>query len=526
MTAHRVAGCVIPLFSLRTERDWGIGQITDLPACATWVRASGHKLLQLLPPYELAAGETSPYGARTAFGLDPLYIGIEAIEDLEGVPVVELIGNEGETELARLRTLDAVDYPSVRALKTRALATAFTRFYEREWVGTGQSSPRSIQFRAFVEREHEWLGDLSLYVALRESHNDWSWQDWPPGQSQRDPVALAEASESMGRRILEYQYLQWIAHTQWDRARGEMRGIGVELMGDLPFVVGRESADVWSRPEEFRRDASLGAPPDAFSPEGQDWGLPPYDVSSMLAHDLSWLRARTRHAARLYDRFRLDHVVGYFRQWVKPASGSGSTPHVTSKGAFTPTGEKDQQQLGEHLLKAFITEAAPARIVAEDLGVIPPFVRRTLNELKLPGYRVIPWEKQDGVGFRDPAKFPEVSVATYSTHDTAPITGWWDELDPGDRRGIAAMAHVDEATVDRHALWKALLRLLFNSGAELTLTLVSELLGESRRINLPGTVGGANWTYRLPASLEALERDPAVVARMREVRVLIEQSGR
>ena len=521
MTAHRIAGCVIPLFSLRTDRDWGIGQITDLPACATWVRASGHKLLQLLPPYELAAGETSPYGARTAFGIDPLYIGIESIEDLAGVSVLELIGADGEMELARLRTLDKVDYASVRALKTRALEVAFTRFHDREWADGARSSARAIQFRAFVEREHEWLGDLSLYVALRESHGNWSWQDWPPGESQREPAALAAASEGLERRILEYQYLQWVAHTQWDRARGEMRGIGVELMGDLPFVVGRESADVWSRPREFRRDASLGAPPDAFSPDGQDWGLPPYDVSSMMAHDLAWLRARTRHAARLYDRFRLDHVVGYFRQWIKVSSA----PDTNGKGAFTPTVEKEQQALGEHLLRAIIAEAAPARVIAEDLGVIPSFVRRTLNELKLPGYRVIPWEKQDGV-FRDPAKFPELSVATYSTHDTAPITGWWDEIDPRDRQAIAALAQVDADALDRHTLWRALLRLLFHSSAELTLTLVSELLGESRRINLPGTVGGDNWTYRLPASLDALERDPATVARMREVRTLIEQSGR
>ena len=518
MAAHRIAGCVIPLFSLRTDRDWGIGQITDLPACATWVRASGHKLLQLLPPYELAAGESSPYGARTAFGLDPLYIGIEAIEELAGVSTFELVGAEGEAELAHLRTLDAVDYARVRALKTRALESAFTRFHEREWLGTDRSSARAIQFRAFVEREHEWLGDLSLYVALRESHGDYGWQDWPPAESQREMAALAIASSDpkLERRILEHQYLQWIAHTQWDRARGEIRGIGVELMGDLPFVVGRESADVWSRPQEFRRDASLGAPPDAFSPDGQDWGLPPYDVSSMLAHDLAWLRARTRHAARLYDRFRLDHVVGYFRQWIK----------VDGKGAFTPTVEKEQQALGEHLLRAIIAEASPARVIAEDLGVIPSFVRRTLDELGLPGYRVLPWEKQDGAGFRDPTKFPEVSVATYSTHDTAPITGWWDELDAGDRRGLAALAQVDEGAVDRHTLWRALLRLLFHSSSELTLTLVSELLGESRRINLPGTVGGANWTYRLPASLDTLERDPGTVARMREVRALIEQSGR
>ena len=512
MAAPRIAGCVIPLFSVRTERDWGIGQITDLPACAVWVRSSGHKLLQILPPYELAQGETSPYGARTAFGLDPIYIGIESIEDLDEAAIDQALGAEGKSELARLRAAKNVDYASVRKLKERIFEVAFARFYESEWT---RGTPRADHFRAFLEHEQDWLADLSLYVALREKHHNHSWQFWPLDVQNREAPALDHARKELAKRILEHQYLQWVAHVQWDRARGEMRGVGVELMGDMPFVVGRESADVWQHPNEFRRDASLGAPPDAFSPDGQDWGLPPYDIDAMQANDLAWMRARTRHAARLYDRFRLDHVVGYFRQWVKGAD----------KGSFVPSDEPEQRHLGQHLLEVIKQEAAPARVIAEDLGVIPPFVRESMKHLELPGYKVIPWERDDGIGYRDPEAYPRISVATYSTHDTAPITAWWDEMDTEERAGLSKLAHLDHAE-NENARWLGFLKLLYSSSSELTLTLSSELLGDKDRINTPGTVGGVNWTYRLPQTLEALSHDDSVVARMADVKTLIEQSGR
>ena len=117
------------------------------------------------------------------------------------------------------------------------------------------------------------------------------------------------------------------------RAREEMRALGVELMGDLPFIVCSESADVWARSWQFRRDVSLGAPPDGFTPDGQDWGLPAYDWAAMAEDDLKWLRARTRHAARLYDRFRLDHVVGYFRMYIRKPGEHGAFDPVGRAGA-------------------------------------------------------------------------------------------------------------------------------------------------------------------------------------------------
>jgi 4-alpha-glucanotransferase len=371
--------------------------------------------------------------------------------------------------------------------------------------------------------ERGWLDDLALYQTLRESHGGWGWTTWPAAERDRADAALASTRANGARRALEVAYVQWTLNGQWEQARARMRELGVELMGDLPFVVCAESADVWSHAGQFQLHLSLGAPPDAYAADGQDWGLPPYDWLAMESDDLAWIRARTRRASRLYDRFRLDHVVGYFRQWVKNKDGQ-------TRGRFDPDSPDAQGARGRRVLGAILDElsrepgVAPPRALAEDLGVIPPFARDVLRELSLPGYRVLPWEKDDG-RFRDPREFPAESIASYSTHDTAPIVSWWNELPQHDREVMAARAGIapDEPEPGRTL---ALLRDLYASRSGLALTLAQELLGLPDRINTPATVGGHNWCFRLPAPIEELQADAAVVARFDTIRQAVASSGR
>ncbi len=522
LKSSRVAGVTVPLSAIRTEHDWGIGQIPDLPAFARWSLTAGHRLVQILPPYELAPGETSPYGARTAFGIDPVYLSVEAVADLDAAAIDEAIGPDGRDERSLLRELPHVDFARVRALKSKALRRAFERFLTHEW---DRGTPRAEALRRFLHHQ-PWASDLATYVALRERHGGWSWQHWPDGERRRSPEALAAARHELARPILEHSYLQWLAHEQWARAKADVNAAGVEVMGDLPFIVGIESADVWAHAGEFRRDVSLGAPPDAFSEDGQDWGLPAYDWAAMDANDLAWIRARTRHAATLYDRFRLDHVVGYFRMFVRPPTSGNDAGARKPRGWFDPDREDAQDVRGARVLRAIQEEARSTRVIGEDLGVIPPFVRTTLTALGIPGYRVLPWENDAG-RFRDPHAYPAASVATWSTHDTAPITSWWEELAPEGRAELARLAGMpDDRAKDAEGRWLPLLRLLLQSGSDLTLVLPQEILGERSRINTPGTVGAGNWTYRLPRSIEALGADPALAARMRTLRELVVASGR
>ncbi len=161
---RRQSGVVLPLFSVRKRRVLGVGQITDLPACAAWIRRAGHRLLQVLPPHELSAGETSPYGALTAFGLDPIYIDVEAVAELDARAIAGALGSQGQRDLARVRAAGRVDYQAVRVLKATALRAAFDRFYESEW---SRETARAKSLADFVRREGTWLDDLSLYKAVR-----------------------------------------------------------------------------------------------------------------------------------------------------------------------------------------------------------------------------------------------------------------------------------------------------------------------------------------------------------------------
>jgi 4-alpha-glucanotransferase len=511
--ARKIAGCTLPLFSLRSSRDWGIGEIGDLSACAKLLGGHGFSVVQLLPPHELARGETSPYGARTGFGLDPIYASIEQIADLDAGDVERVLGEEGLRERERLRGLAEVDYASVRTLKMRALEAAFRNFLDREW---SKDSARAKQLRMFCSREELWEDDLALYVAIRQEQNDHGWRFWPLAERTRDPATLGEARARLADAVLFHQYVQWQLFEQWGEAREAVRDAGVRLFGDLPFVVGRESADVWSHSRLFRDDMDLGAPPDEFSDTGQSWGLPPYDWNALAAGQHAWIRARVAHAARLYHGFRLDHVVGYFRQYVRKGEALGE---------FDPKVETDQEKHGRHLLRAMQEAANGAEFIAEDLGVIPRFVRAALADLGMPGYKILPWEKEEDGTMRDPREFPALSVASYSTHDTPPLLAFYDELPQADRASLAALAHTSVGAVEAERE-RALLRLLFASRSTLSMMLAPEIFGERRRINTPNTVGAHNWCYRLPATLEGIERDSALRGRLEMVGGLLREAGR
>lgn len=513
----RIAGVTLPLAALRTSDDWGVGQVSALGAFAEFALLAGSRLVQILPPYELAAGESSPYGARTAFGLDPIYLTMHAIPELAGEALAGFRTAEVDAEIARLRALPGVDFAAARALKERALRHAFARFLANEH---GRGTARAAELEAFAERS-PWARDLALYVALRDSHNGYGWSTWPEEERDRAPHIVRhgespDPAHPLGRAVLEHLYRQMLLESEWRRARARLAELGVELMGDLPFIVGSESADVWVNRAEFRLDVSLGAPPDAFSADGQDWGLPAYDFKTLDATDLHWIRERTAHAATLYDRFRLDHAIGYFRQWVR-------APGL--KGAFLPATEPAQEARGEKVLSAIVEAAGASQVIAEDLGVIPDFARDSLVRLGIPGYRVLPWDRRDGVYTR-PEALPESSVACWSTHDTAPITGWWPELEAWEREALAKNWGLPGSFASDDERNLALLGALYGTRSELALVLVQELLFETTRVNTPGVVSPENWTYRLPADLSALARDPVLLARFERVRGLLRESGR
>ncbi|TMA39317.1 MAG: 4-alpha-glucanotransferase [Deltaproteobacteria bacterium] len=508
---RREAGILLPLFSVRGRRDWGIGEIADLAPLVRWLAAAGHGLLQLLPIVETAPGERSPYTVLSAFAIDSIYLALREVEDFVAAGGEAALAPDDRTRLDGAREQANIDYDAVRAVKRRALEIAFEHFLATEWRGR---SARAAAFEGFRAAEADWLDSYSLFRACKESRDEGPWTAWEPALRDREPTAVAVAARQVERRRLFHEYVQWVAAEQWSAVRREATAVGVRLKGDLPFMVAGDSADVWVRQDEFDLGCNVGAPPDAFSERGQDWGLPVYRWDAMAAADFRWLRGRMARAGRLFDAVRVDHVVGYYRMWIFCPGADGR---------FVPDDETRQLALGERLLGVALSAAGRTQVIAEDLGTVPPFVRRSLTALGIPGYRVLRWEEDAGA-FRDPLGYPRLSVATSGTHDTSTLAAWWsDELGDRGRRALASVplfaALHDAGAEFTPAVHGALLDGLYAAGSDLVVVPLQDAFGGRERVNVPATVGPHNWGYRMPWTVEELGRgsSAAVGARLRSL---------
>jgi 4-alpha-glucanotransferase len=504
--SERHAGLLLPLFSPASRQSWGIGEIPDLVPLARWARSAGLDFVLMLPVNEMAAGH-SPYSTLSAMAVDPIFIRLPDVAEFAALGGEASLTPVQKRALTQLRKRATIGYDRIRALKGAALDAAFQRFEDEHWA---RRTARAGEFIRFASRESWWLDDYTLFRALRDRHAGAAWWTWPAALATRQPGALAEARRALDREIRHYAYLQWLAHTQWTEMR---RAIApVRLFGDLPFMVGSDSVDVWANDSAFARDVTVGTPPDAFSEDGQDWGLPAYRWDVMVKQDFGWLRARAARAVELYDGYRIDHVIGFYRTWVRSSDGSAR---------FSPADESDQRELGRRILTLF--QQSGACVIAEDLGTVPDFLRPSLDKLGVPGYKVVRWERDWAAQkqpFLDPRQYGPLSVATTGTHDTDTLAEWWDEAAPADRAANLALPGLREAA-PRGAtlsagqsfdafLRDALLHLLYESGSNLIVLPMQDIFGWRDRINTPATVSDANWTWRLPWPIDTIEtRDDA-----------------
>jgi len=502
----RRAGILLPLSTVRGHAG-DLGSYADAGAVADWLLTAGCTLWQHLPLNEVSPGQDSPYAASSSFALEPVYV------DLRAIPGLDALTPEEEGELARLRREPRVDFEGYRRVKLAALRRAFGRFREREG-----GTDRERAFREFRREHGAWIEDWALYRALHDERRK-SWRDWEPALRDRDPGALEEARARLRETIDELCYVQWVADSQWRAGRAVANGKGVKILGDLPFMVAEDSADVWSFQRFFRFDATVGVPPDAYAAEGQDWGLPVPRWEEMRSAGDPWLHHRADRAAELYDAFRVDHVVGLYRTYARPVD----------KGPpfFIPADEPRQREQGERILALL---GGKAEVLAEDLGVVPDFVRASLATQEIPGTKVLRWENDLGVP-RDVARFPRVSVAVTGTHDTESLRNWWEGLKDWEREHqfrqplLAPLRGPSEKTFTPQTR-TALFELAFSSSSDALLVPITDALGWQDRMNAPGTVGTHNWTFRLPWSLPDLFSAPAPVAAARELAHLAERYGR
>jgi len=513
LTIKRAAAILLPLFSLRSGNDLGRGEILDLRSFADWMLEMGHRVLQLLPLSESAASENSPYSALGVFSIDPLYI---SVAGLAGVPVPDF--EHARAQIGRRRVIPKAE---LRALKLPLLEAAFTH-----WRAQGEAEERQA-FQRFAAENRHWLPDYALFRALKDRLAWVQWEDWPKELKARNPEALEAARSELRDPIAMYCYWQFLAWRQWTTMRRELAAVGVGISGDLAFLPARDSADVWANQDLFDLDRSVGAPPDAFSSTGQRWGLPMPNWPRMRADDLQWWRARARHAAGLFDLLRIDHVVGFYRTY-------SFGPDAELPGRFYPEEESDQREQGETFFKMLKAEVGPDALIGEDLGTIPPWVRKSLTALGVMGLKVLRWEKKDWgtpeERFVPPSEYPELSVAVTGTHDTETLAAWWRHTTPAEREQLAKALNfpptLELSGKISEQLLDAILEPLYASPSRLVLAPLQDLFGWQQRINMPGSIADRNWTYRLPMPIERMTRGRTIRARTAKLREMARRTDR
>jgi 4-alpha-glucanotransferase len=527
VTERRRSGVAVPLFSLASANSWGVGEFADLPVFAHWLHAAGQSLVQLLPITEIPEAETSPYSSLTAMALDPIAIRLADVPEFAAAGGEAQLSDAERAELEAARRSGKVEHRIIRTLKSRYLRRAYAAFVRDEQVS---DSERARDFERFQRDEAWWLDDYALFQAIRRQQELRPWWQWPAPLASRDGAAIAALATEQATEIAYRKYVQWIAAGQWAEARRLSRPL--RIFGDLPFMISGDSPDVWTAQHEFRFDATVGVPPDAFSESGQDWGLPPWRWEVMAGNDFAWMRRRAKRSADLFDGFRLDHLVGLYRVYNRPLD-----PAVTP--FFTPADEPTQLALGEHLVGLYLQSGA--EIIAEDLGTVPDQVRDSLQRLRVPGFKVFRWEREwtaPGPPFIDPQSYPEVSVATTGTHDTEPLVAWWEELAADERARILEIPGIARhlQTLDRDALLHtttltpelrdATLRAVLESTSRLTIFPLQDLFGWRARINTPAQVSDENWTWRLPYPVDAFADQPDARERAAALAQWTAESGR
>jgi 4-alpha-glucanotransferase len=509
---QRSAGILIPLFSLRSRADLGRGEIGGLIPMLEWARRMGHRMIQLLPIDETAPDEASPYSAMSVFAIDPTYI---TLEGLAGV-------SESSLERARRNLAVASSRVEIRQIKLELLHNAYRRF-RRSSDAAGRTA-----FADFERRNDYWLADYALFRALKEEFGWSSWEQWPTPLRDREPDALDQAQHRLAAEIAMYRYWQFVADAQMRRAHAAFTEASARLVGDLAFSPGLDSAEVWAHRDQFDLTRLVGAPPDAFSVTGQRWGLPMPNWDRMRSTGWSLIRSRLRRASELYDLVRIDHVVGLYRTW-------NFGLDLNEPGRFTPEEESKQRAQGEEIIRALQDEGGTAGLIAEDLGVIPPWVRDSLRSLGVPGYKIMRWEREGqghpGDRFIAPAHYPELSLATTSTHDTETMAEWWREIGAQERRVLLdSLGIADRADAENDQLCEparnAILEAIYAAPSCFVVEPIQDLFGWTARINSPGTVADANWTWRLPAPIEELMNDPEIARQTAALAEIVKRSGR
>lgn len=482
---ERAWGWAVQLYALRSNESWGVGDFADLRRFARWSKKAGASHILLNPlgaqtptlPYE-----PSPYYASTRRFRNVIYL---RVEEIEGADRVDLSAIRDEAR--RLNDQRLIDYDAVFSLKSRALELVF------------DAVPEPDGLASWTRRQGDALRSFATFNVLSEELGT-AWRDWPGGVRRPDGGALDAAREKLARRFAFHQWLQFHADHQLARASRE-----IGLIADVPVGFASDGFDAWRWQDHLAPDMRVGAPPDEFFRDGQDWGLPAINPWALgRAHwepFVDAIRGAGGHSAGV----RLDHVMSLFRLFWIP---NGMT---ASQGAYA-------RYPAAILLGLLARESrrSHAFVIGEDLGLVEPAVRRHLKRRGALSYRLVWFEGGD------PARWPHDAVAAVGTHDLPTVAGIWTLSEPEHRlhhlrEKLVALTHLpgDTAPVD---VAVATYTELAKGRPRIVLATLEDALGVHERPNTPGTANSTNWRLALPHSLEQIEHNDGVHRIIRSMR--------
>jgi (1->4)-alpha-D-glucan 1-alpha-D-glucosylmutase len=544
-------GAAVQLYSLRSRRNFGIGDFTDLATLVAQWAAAGADIVGVNPLHALFPqhpAHASPYSPSSRLFLNALYLDVQAVPGFDRCAEARrrVDGERFQAALRALRAEPFVDYEGVAAAKLEILELVYAD--ARREAAAGRRSDWTA-FDAFKTaggealRRHALFDALHAHFAARDP-DVWGWPAWPASHHDPQGPAIAEFADRHAERVDFYAWLQWQAALQRASVASRARacGLAIGLYADLAVSIDRGGADAWAWQHLYAIGASVGAPPDPFNARGQDWGLPPLIPQRLrdagYAPFIAVLRANMRDAGAL----RIDHVMGLLRLYWVPA---GAAP---ARGAYV-------RYPFEDLLGILALESQRHRclVIGEDLGTVPDEVRVALAAHDVLSYRVLLFERGAEGRFKPPIAYPEAAVATASTHDLPTLAGWWEGRDIGLRAehgqlrpDAGADGSMAERIRDRGLLLEALATAgllppdipcdpqaarqmtpaladaihayLARTSCALFVVQPEDVFGVREQVNLPGTTfEHPNWRRKLPFELEdekAVERLPALGARI------------
>ncbi len=501
-------GINLSLSSIRNQRSSGIGEYLDLIPLIEWVHDIGFDIIQLLPLND-SGGDSSPYSALTAQGLHPINISLWALPFLEYMP-------EAEEQLSLMRHCN-----SSKRFRYHDILKKKISFLRDYFESAFPHIQKMASFQEFT-KSNPWLQEYALFKILKAEHQEVAWWDWQTVYQAPTPALFSHLTTHFQKEVQFHEMVQFFAFDQMKQVKRIASQSKVLIKGDIPILINRDSADVWAHQESFVLDLAAGAPPDMYSQEGQYWGFPLYNWEIHERSDFSWWKERLRVAQELYDIYRIDHIVGFFRIWAIPLG------KPAKEGFFLPADEKEWIPQGRKILKMMI-DSSTMTPIGEDLGVVPDDVRACMKELGIAGTKVMRWERRwhEDRSYILLNQYPEESMTTLSTHDSETFVAWWQHAEE-DALRFASDYNIPFESPLLFSTHVTILKLAHQTHSRYHINLLQEYLAlfpelswedpDDERINIPGIVNESNWTYRFMPMLNTIIAHEGLKAIMRQLR--------